>query len=138
MHEHELIYDWNTRTPGFSWESCRVELNDETLRDGLQSPSVTDPHIDDKKALLHLMAELGIAAANIGLPGAGPRTLATDIEPIARIAQETGLAIEAATFIGSSPIRQFAEEWTLERMVRVSEDAVKFAVSEGLSVMFVT
>ena len=164
MHEHELIYDWNTRTPGFSWESCRVELNDETLRDGLQSPSVTDPHIDDKKALLHLMAELGIAAANIGLPGAGPRTradtlalakeivdaklpisancaartLATDIEPIARIAQETGLAIEAATFIGSSPIRQFAEEWTLERMVRVSEEAVRFAVGEGLSLMFVT
>ena len=119
MYEHELIYDWNTRTPGFSWESCRVELNDETLRDGLQSPSVTDPSIEDKKALLHLMAQLGIAAANIGLPGAGPRTradtlalakeivdaklpisanaaartLATDIEPIARIAQETGLAI---------------------------------------------
>jgi 2-isopropylmalate synthase len=164
MQEHELIYDWNTRTPGFSWESCRVELNDETLRDGLQSPSVTDPSIEDKKALLHLMAELGIAAANIGLPGAGPRTradtlalakervdaklpisanaaartLATDIEPIARIAQETGLAIEAATFIGSSPIRQYAEEWTLDRMVRVSEEAVRFAVGEGLSLMFVT
>src|SRR3569623_922126 len=73
MQELELIYDWNTRTPGFSWETCRVELNDETLRDGLQSPSVTDPSIEDKKALLHLMAELGIAAANIGLPGAGPR-----------------------------------------------------------------
>ncbi len=164
MQEHELIYDWNTRAPGFSWESCRVELNDETLRDGLQSPSVTDPSIDDKKALLHLMAELGIAAANIGLPGAGPRTradtlalakeivdaklpisanaaartLATDIEPIARIAQETGLAIEAATFIGSSPIRQYAEEWTLDKMVRVSEEAVRFAVGEGLSLMFVT
>ena len=164
MYEHELIYDWNTRTPGFSWESCRVELNDETLRDGLQSPSVTDPSIEDKKALLHLMAQLGIAAANIGLPGAGPRTradtlalakeivdaklpisanaaartLATDIEPIARIAQETGLAIEAATFIGSSPIRQYAEEWTLEKMVRVSEEAVRFAVGEGLSLMFVT
>ena len=164
MQEHELIYDWNTRTPGFSWQSCRVELNDETLRDGLQSPSVTDPSIEDKKALLHLMAELGIAAANIGLPGAGPRTradtlalakeivtsklpisanaaartLATDIEPIARIAQETGLAIEAATFIGSSPIRQYAEEWTLDKMVRVSEEAVRFAVGEGLSLMFVT
>jgi 2-isopropylmalate synthase len=164
MEEHELIYDWNRRTPSFSWEHCRVELNDETLRDGLQSPSVTDPSIDDKRALLHLMAELGIAAANIGLPGAGPRTradtlalareivdarlplsancaartLAADIEPIARIAQETGLAIEAATFIGSSPIRQYAEDWTLDRMVRVSEDAVRFAVGEGLDVMFVT
>lgn len=164
MQEHELIYDWNTLSPAFQWEQCHVELNDETLRDGLQSPSVIDPHIDDKKALLHLMADLGIAAANIGLPGAGPRTradtlalareivsarlaisancaartLVTDIEPIARIAQEAGLAIEAGTFIGSSPIRQYAEDWTLEKMVRVSEDAVKFAVGEGLSVMFVT
>ena len=164
MQEHELIYDWNTRSPGFSWEHCRVELNDETLRDGLQSPSVIDPSIEDKKALLHLMAELGITAANIGLPGAGPRTradtlalareivnaklpisancaartLVTDIEPIASIAQESGLAIEAATFIGSSPIRQYAEDWTLEKMVQVSEAAVKFAVGEGLSLMFVT
>jgi len=164
MQEHELIYDWNIRTPSFSWAKARVELNDETLRDGLQSPSVTDPSIDDKKKLLHLMSELGIAAANIGLPGAGPRTradtlelareivraklpisancaartLATDIEPIARIAQETGLAIEAATFIGSSPIRQYAEEWTIDKMVKVSEDAVRFAVGEGLQVMFVT
>jgi 2-isopropylmalate synthase len=164
MLEHELIYDWNTRSPGFSWEHSRVELNDETLRDGLQSPSVLDPSIEDKKALLHLMADLGIAAANIGLPGAGPRTradtlalakeivsaklpisancaartLQTDIAPIAQIAQESGLAIEAATFIGSSPIRQYAEDWTLEKMVQVSESAVKFAVGEGLSLMFVT
>jgi 2-isopropylmalate synthase len=164
MQEHELIYDWNTHSPGFRWELCRVELNDETLRDGLQSPSVTDPQMEDKKALLHLMADLGIVSANIGLPGAGPRaradtlalareivsarlpiaancaarTLATDIEPIARIAQEAGLAIEASTFIGSSPIRQYAEDWTLEQMVRVSEDAVKFAVGEGMAVMFVT
>src|SRR6185312_11909126 len=105
-----------------------------------------------------LMADLGIAAANIGLPGAGPRTradtlalareivnaklaisancaartLAADIVPIAQIAQESGLAIEAATFIGSSPIRQYAEDWTLDTMVRVSEDAVRFAVGEGL------
>ncbi len=164
MQEHELIYDWNTRTPGFRWELAHVDLLDETLRDGLQSPSVLDPSIEDKKALLHLMADLGIAATNIGLPGAGPRThadtlalakeivraklpiaancaartLASDIEPIARIAQESGLAIEAATFIGSSPIRQYAEDWTLEKMVKVSEDAVNFAMSEGLSLMFVT
>ncbi|MEP7088162.1 MAG: 2-isopropylmalate synthase, partial [Gemmatimonadota bacterium] len=34
--------------------------------------------------------------------------------------------------------RQYAEDWTLEKMVKVSEDAVKFAMSEGLSLMFVT
>jgi isopropylmalate/homocitrate/citramalate synthase len=164
MREADLIYDWNPLDGGFDYRTARVELNDETLRDGLQSPSVSDPAMPDKVRLLHLMADLGIAAADIGLPGAGPRmvdqvrtlaweiansrlplnancaarTLVRDIEPIAQISQETGLAIEAATFIGSSPIRQYAEDWTLDRMLRVSEEAVTFAVRQGLPVMYVT
>ena len=164
MREQDLIHDWNQEGAPFDWEACRVELNDETLRDGLQCPSVTDPVIDDKKRLLHLMVDLGIASADIGLPGAGPRaradtlalakeiaaagldleancaarTVISDVEPVARISQEAGIPIEAATFIGSSPIRQYAEDWTLEKMLRVSEEAVTFAVREGLPVMFVT
>jgi 2-isopropylmalate synthase len=123
-----------------------------------------DPPLDIKLRFLHLMADLGIAAADIGLPGAGPRvveavralareivqaklpicpncaarTVVADVEPIARVSQEVGLAIEAATFIGSSPIRQYAEDWTLDRMLKVSEEAVRFAVREGLPVMYVT
>ncbi|HET7621264.1 MAG TPA: LeuA family protein, partial [Gemmatimonadaceae bacterium] len=149
---------------GFDWSACRVELNDETLRDGLQCPSVTNPALEDKLGLIHLMVELGIAAADIGLPGAGgragddalalaleiarndlplapncaARTVLSDVEPIARISQAAGIPIEAATFIGSSPIRRYAEDWTLERMLKVSEEAVTFAVREGLPVMFVT
>ena len=164
MLERDLIYDWNAKGAAFDWEGCRVELNDETLRDGLQCPSVTDPAIDDKRRLLHLMVDLGIASADIGLPGAGARTRAdtlalakeiaahrlqldancaartviADVEPVVRISQEAGIPIEAATFIGSSPIRQYAEDWTLDRMLRVSEEAVTFAVREGLPVMFVT
>ncbi len=164
MEERELIHDWNTGAGGFDWSACRVQLNDETLRDGLQCPSVTDPGIEDKRHLLHLMTSLGIASADIGLPGAGPRarehtlalarevatarlpldincaarTVVADVEPVVRISQEVGVPIEAATFIGSSPIRQYAEDWTLERMLRVSEEAVSFAVREGLPVMFVT
>ncbi len=178
MDERELIHDWNEEgAPGRSApardgpaaEGDRpaaraVELDDETLRDGLQNPSVTDPPIADKIRLLHLMDGLGIHTADIGLPGAGPRavadvtalareivdqglsisancaarTLVTDVRPIAEISQDVGLAIEACTFIGSSPIRQYAEDWTLEKMLRVSEEAVTFAVSEGLPVMFVT
>ncbi len=165
MNEQDLIYDWNVapRPPGLPGLRA-VELDDETLRDGLQSPSVKDPAIEDKIRILHLMASLGIGSANIGLPGAGPRAVAdvtalaeeirdaglsifpncaartvrADVEPIARIAQGTGVAIEAATFIGSSPIRQYAEDWTLDRMLRATEDAVSFAVSEGLPVMYVT
>ncbi|HXH62663.1 MAG TPA: hypothetical protein VNG95_00700, partial [Gemmatimonadales bacterium] len=135
-----------------------------TLRDGLQSPSVRDPSLEVKRRLLHLMADLGIVAADIGLPGAGPRvveqvralateirdhklpiapncaarTLIADIEPIVRISQEIGIAIEAATFIGSSPIRQYAEDWTVDRILKSTEEAVTFAVKQGLAVMYVT
>ena len=165
MLEPDLIYDWNTVHGSFDYTRVRaVELDDETLRDGLQSPSVTDPDIEDKVRLLHLMAELGIHAADIGLPGAGPRavqdvealartivedglsispncaarTVVADVRPIAEISQRVGIAIEAATFIGSSPIRQYAEDWTLDRMLRATEEAVTFAVREGLPVMYVT
>src|ERR1043166_1490710 len=145
MDERELIYDWNQAggAASFDWTRARVDLNDETLRDGLQSPSVRDPSLEVKKHLLHLMADLGIVAADIGLPGAGPRvveqvralareirdhklpiapncaarTVISDIEPIVRISDEAGIRIEAATFIGSSPIRQYAEDWTVDRIV---------------------
>lgn len=165
MKPQELIHDWNTVGDAFDYRSLRpVELDDETLRDGLQSPSVQDPSIGDKIRILHLMDALGIHTADIGLPGAGPRavedvralareivtarlsitancaarTVRADIEPIARVSQEVGIPIEACTFIGSSAVRQYAEDWTLDRMLRATEDAVRFAVSEGLPVMYVT
>jgi len=164
MDERELIYDWNARGTPFDWSNARFDLNDETLRDGLQSPSVTDPSLEVKRKLLHLMADLGIAAADIGLPGAGlrvveqvrtlareirdhrlpifpncaARTVIADIEPIAKISQEIGIPIEAATFIGSSPIRQYAEDWTVDRILKSTEEAVSFAVKQGLPVMYVT
>ena len=158
---HPLIHDWNgTRTR----PSQAVQLNDETLRDGLQSPSVRTPAIDEKLHLLHLIDRLGIDTADLGLPGAGPhvvrdverlareiaaarlavrancaaRTLIADIEPIARIAQRTGVAIECCAFIGSSPLRRYAEGWALERLLALTEEAIGFAVREGLAVMYVT
>ena len=164
MNKTDLIHDWNRLGDSFDYTTARVDLNDETLRDGLQSPSVKDPTMEAKVRLLHLMADLGIVAADIGLPGAGPRaveqvrtlareivsarlpimpncaarTVVKDVEPIVSISQEIGIAIEAATFIGSSAIRQYAEDWTLDRMLRVSEEAVTFAVKQGLPVMYVT
>jgi isopropylmalate/homocitrate/citramalate synthase len=158
---HPLIHDWNrTAAP----PPAVVMLDDETLRDGLQSPSVRTPTIDEKLRILHLIDRLGIDTADIGLPGAGPhvvrdverlareivdqrlhvaancaaRTVIADIQPIAEISQRTGLAIEACTFIGSSPLRQYAEGWTLDRLLRLTEEAVGFAVGEGLPVMYVT
>ena len=163
MEDQELIHDWN-QTGNQVSPLRSVELDDETLRDGLQNPSVTDPPLEDKLHLLHLMEGLGIHTAAIGLPGAGPRavrdvtalareiveaklrirpncaarTVLADIRPIVEISQAVGVAIEACTFIGSSPIRQYVEGWTLQRMLQTSEEAVTFAVREGLPVMFVT
>ncbi|MDZ7780846.1 MAG: LeuA family protein [Gemmatimonadota bacterium] len=165
MEERELIYDWNETGATFDWSAVeKVELDDETLRDGLQNPSVVDPPLDDKVRLLHMMDQLGIHTADIGLPGAGPRaveavtvlaqeivdaglsirpncaarTVVADVKPIVEISQKVGIPIEACTFIGSSPIRQYAESWTLDRMLETSEEAVTFAVSEGLPVLMVT
>jgi len=160
----EMIHDWNTYSGAEIPQGCRVQLNDETLRDGLQSPSVRDPSIGEKIEILHLMESLGIESVNIGLPGAGPRAYAdtealareivgarmkirpncaarthkNDIRPIIEISQRVGRAIEAATFLGSSPIRRLVEDWTVEHLQRVTEDAVKYAVGAGLPVMYVT
>ncbi len=163
--EKDLIYDWNL-AGGDELKPARgrVELNDETLRDGLQSPSVISPSMEDKLRILHLIVEVGIESANIGLPGAGPhvveqverlarevvdcrlplqlncaaRTLAADIQPVIEISQRVGVPIEIACFLGSSPIRQYAEGWDLDRLLRLTESAVKLGVDAGLPVMYVT
>jgi 2-isopropylmalate synthase len=162
--ERDLIFDWSANGPRRGQWPAHVMIDDETLRDGLQSPSVNDPSLETKVAILHLMESLGIETADIGLPGAGARqresvttlcreidrermrirpncaarTMMVDIQPIAEIAQATGVPIEACLFIGSSPIRQYAEEWSLEDILRHTREAIRFAVREGLDVMYVT
>jgi 2-isopropylmalate synthase len=158
---HPLIHDWNLDAAG---PRPVAMLDDETLRDGLQSPSVRTPTIEEKIDLLSHMNRLGIDTADIGLPGAGPhvvrdverlaraiadgrlairancaaRTMIADIRPIADIVQRTGVPIECGAFIGSSPIRQYAEGWTIDYLKKCTEDAINFAVSEGLDVLYVT
>src|SRR5664279_6416404 len=164
MSQHEWIYDWNLAGQLAIPPGTQVLLNDETLRDGLQNPSVHDPTIEEKIEILHFMEAIGIHSVNIGLPGAGPRamkdvealareisnhrmkirpncaarTVETDIRRIAEISQRVGIAIEAATFLGSSPIRRLVEEWSVDHLERTTEKAVKFAVAEGLPCMYVT
>jgi 2-isopropylmalate synthase len=161
---NEWIYDWNRASAPLIPPGARILLNDETLRDGLQNPSVHDPSIGEKIRILHLMEALGLDSVNIGLPGAGPRavehaealareiasnrmkirpncaarTHENDIRPIAEISQKVGIAIEAATFLGTSPIRRLVEDWTVDHLERTTEAAVKFAVSHNLPSMYVT
>src|SRR5437762_5808569 len=160
----KLVYDWNLIGESDPLTKKRVLLDDETLRDGLQSPTVSDPTIEDKIHLLHLMEELGIHMLDIGLPGAGPRakadsmaiaqeiarsrlkirpncaarTTIQDIDPIVDISEKSGVTIDAATFLGSSMIRQYVENWTMDDLLRRTEEAVTYAIGRGVPVMYVT
>lgn len=161
----DLIYDWNTRSKrtGLSPRAA-VQFHDETLRDGIQGPSIHDPTIEQKLRIVELTASLGIHSADIGLPGAGQRqvddvtaiikhcqalkldislgcaarTHINDIRPIVEISQATGQSLEVHCFLGTSPIRQIAEDWDLDQLMKYAGDAVEFAVKEGLTVNFVT
>ena len=168
MKESELIYDWNT----IDYEIARnpsnhphgVWFDDETLRDGLQSPSARNPDIEQKIELIDYMEKLGIQKVDLGLPGAGPfhighidamlthmgengyelrpgcavRTVVSDIEPLVELQAKHERQIQASAFLGTSPIRQFAEGWTMERILSTAEKAVTFAVDNDIPVMFVT
>jgi 2-isopropylmalate synthase len=160
----DLIHDWNAYADPEIPPGRRVMLNDETLRDGLQNPSVRDPSIPEKIEILHLMDALGIDLVNIGLPGAGPRAMADtealareifssrmklrpniggrthkqDIQAMIDVCQRVGQPMESAMFLGSSPIRRLVEDWSVDHLRRTTEECVKFAVDAGLPVMYVT
>jgi len=164
VERDDLIYDWNLKGDHPPKPPQAIHLNDETLRDGLQSPSAATPRLDEMVQHLHNCAAVGIHALNIGLPGAGPhverqvealareirdaklplfpncaaRTVKQDIEPIARVSQKVGIPIEAATFIGSSTIRMEVEHWDLPFLLRCVTEAITLVKREGLPSMFVT
>ncbi|RMH38991.1 MAG: 2-isopropylmalate synthase [Deltaproteobacteria bacterium] len=165
LTESDLIYDWNSVGKFHGLAPKRtITFFDETLRDGIQSPSVVDPNIEDKIKLLQIASDLGIDHIDIGLPGAGPRavedctTLATyardnklpirlacaarthvnDIQAIIDISQKVGVPIEVMAFIGSSPIRQYAEDWDLDLMLERTRTAMELAVRYDLPVTYVT
>ena len=154
----DLIHDWNDQEPIHG----TLQFDDETLRDGLQSPSARDPELDEKIRLVHLMDGLGIQTADVGLPGASAkarehikvlcqemeslkitpnvacRTLISDIAPAVELQQELGSPIEVCMFIGSSAIRQYTEDWEIEKMLSLSREAVQFCTDQGVTSMFVT
>ena len=158
-----MVFDWNTMGVTLSLPKG-ITFDDETLRDGLQSPTVTDPTLDQKIEFLHLMEKIGIQTADIGLPGAGPRaksdvlrlaeeiaqngmrilpncaarTAIVDIEPIVEVSQKVGIPILACLFLGCSQIRQYTEDWNMDRLLQLTHEAVSFAVRHQLPVMFVT
>jgi 2-isopropylmalate synthase len=160
----ESIFDWNAGRGSVDALPGGIWLQDETLRDGLQNPSVVDPRIEDKLELIHLMDQLGIQVVNVGLPAssrrnfehalaacreieraklrirpaAAGRTVVSDVLAIAQLSQRAGMAVEAYLFIGSSPIRQLAEGWSVDYLTGSSADAIGAAVSHELPVCYVT
>ena len=168
MDEQDLIYDWNEIDYEIKRDASNhpheLWFDDETLRDGLQSPSACNPTIEQKIELIDHMEQLGIQKVDLGLPGAGPfhighidamlghmgenqyalrpgcavRTVVSDIEPLVDLQAKHEQQIQASAFLGTSPIRQFAEDWTMERILSTAEAAVSFAVDNDIPVMFVT
>ncbi|MGC4094693.1 MAG: 2-isopropylmalate synthase [Polyangiaceae bacterium] len=157
---HGLLFDWNAaarpaHAPG---------VVDETLRDGLQSPSAKDPPIARKLELLRRAAGLGIDCFALGFPAShrrqyddalrlaqevarerlpievccAARTLEADILPIIELSQRAGLRVQVGMFIGSSPIRQTTEGWDVAQVLRLSETALELALRNGLEVLYVT
>ena len=160
----ELIFDWNKRRCASLLGATPITLVDETLRDGVQSPTVADPELDAKKALVRMMDQMGVGVVDVGLPGAGPRakehvlelvtmirdeglaiipncaarTLEADIAPVAEVQQATGHPVEVYAFIGSSPVRQYTENWSVETIAQISRKAIAFARNNDLTVCYVT
>lgn len=160
----DLIFDWNEVGRKGRLFPDNLTFFDETLRDGLQNPSVADPNIEQKLKLIHLMDQIGIHAADIGLPGSSKRafddvlrmcreitdnklklrvacagrTVVSDITPMIEISQRAGIPVEVYAFIGSSPIRQFAENWDIDTIAKKSAEAIDVAVKAGLEVAYVT
>ena len=160
----DFVFDWNE----VNREARPVRPNtahfDETLRDGLQNPSVADPRIEEKLRILHLMEDLGIGTADLGLPASGKRafddvlrmckeiaacgmriraaaagrTIVNDIVPIIEVSQRAGMPVEVYAFIGSSPIRQYVERWDVAMIAKRSAEAIDVAVKAGLPVAYVT
>ncbi|MEE2755115.1 MAG: 2-isopropylmalate synthase [Myxococcota bacterium] len=163
LSEAQLIYNWNLKGRRSSL-APGLRFLDETLRDGIQGPSIADPQLSDKIRILELEEALGIDSIDLGLPGAGSRAVAdvealareivkqdmkiqpscaarthvNDIRPIVEISQRVGIEIEVLAFLGTSPIRQYAEDWDFERLMKFSGEAISFAHREGLPVTFVT
>jgi len=159
----DMIYDWNVNGPS-RFRATSVELHDETLRDGIQCPSVTDPGIEIKEQVVRLLAAVGVQSVDVGLPGAGPRavedsrrlvemvrdeklpirvgcaarTHPNDIAPVIEISQATDVPIEIMTFLGSSPIRMLAESWDESKLEDLTRQAIRMGVEAGLPMAFVT
>ena len=168
MDEKDLIYDWNLIQNDFTRDESAhphpIWFDDETLRDGLQSPSARNPRIEEKIELLDHMENLGIQKVDLGLPGAGPfhvdhidamlahikeneyqirpgcavRTVVADIEPMVELQAKHEIPIQASAFLGTSPIRQYTENWTMEKIISTAEKAISYAVENDIPVMFVT
>lgn len=156
--QKNLLYQWEQPVGGKT-----VLVDDETLRDGLQDPSCRQPSCEAKKEYLHLIAELGVQAVDLGMPAASPqveqeveallreiatwslglaancavRTLERDVLTCAAISHRVGFPLEVMLFLGFSSLRRTVEGWDRDFLLRKLELIVRLAVREGLSVTFV-
>ncbi|MCP4217407.1 MAG: 2-isopropylmalate synthase [bacterium] len=164
MHQDKmnLLHPWNRR--GNEAFPREFQINDETLRDGIQAAGIRQPSLENKIKIVDYINGLGIEAACVGFPAAGPammddlehiighirdnrytlrpacaaRTVESDIAPVAELSQKLGVSIDANVFVGSSPIRQVVEHWSLDHILGLVKKAVTFGVKHNVPINFIT
>lgn len=160
---NDIIHDWNLEGPSPPSIGA-VHLHDETLRDGLQSPSVRNPDLEQKVRILRLLHDVGVQSASLGLPGASPqtqreivsllqlmhaeglrpspavaaRTHPHDLDATLEVGQKAGLPFEVMMFLGCSPIRMMTERWDEATLESLTRQAVRRTLQGGLTATFVT
>lgn len=165
LPKKNLFYEWNHEgQPGTALLKREIQVNDETLRDGIQASGIKYPTFEEKIEIINLMVALGIDSACIGFPASGSammedlegiihhiqanglhlniacaaRTVEADIAPIVQLSQKFGISIDANIFVGSSPIRQYVEGWDKSYIVRLVKEALTFAGRHNLPICFIT
>jgi 2-isopropylmalate synthase len=141
-----MLFNWNSvpADPEPQAGSPKGSFFDETLRDGIQAPTITAPSLEQKVQIVDHMMAAGIRSADLGFPSSGPvaareclelaryvaarghpmsvayagRTHPSDIRPICEIAQRAGISVDAYLVIAVSPIRQYVEDWDTDFIVR--------------------
>lgn len=169
MDGKSLIFDWNvpdnTDDNNNNANTTKsIEINDETLRDGLQAPGIDNPNVEKKIKIVQLISEMNINAACVGFPssngimykdveqiikfvienkiklqiGCAARTVEKDIKPIIELSQKYGIPLDANVFVATSPIRQYIEGWDIGHILGLVRKSVSFAVKNNINVCFIT
>ncbi|MFI9422205.1 LeuA family protein [Streptomyces achromogenes] len=154
----DILFTWNERLPA----GTSVEIEDDTLRDGLQASFIRKPTVEEKAELFRMSAGIGARHAVVGFPASSPaefsdsrrllsvirddglplmpwflgRAVREDLEPMLRLRDHFGADVGAAFFIGTSPIRRHVEKWDMAQIMERITGTMEYLEKVGLPFSF--